>query len=85
MWRSRPLFVRTSPAARIPARWGGNRALRLCLRLQHPHPEPAVYQVVTVEFKVNFLAPASGRVVVARGRVVRAREVHHPLYRERRS
>lgn len=29
-------------------------------------------EVLTVEFKVNFLAPASGTVVVARGHVVRA-------------
>jgi uncharacterized protein (TIGR00369 family) len=33
---------------------------------------PPGTEVLTVEFKVNFLAPASGTVVVARGRVVRA-------------
>jgi uncharacterized protein (TIGR00369 family) len=33
---------------------------------------PPDTEVLSVEFKVNFLAPASGRAVVARGRVVRA-------------
>jgi uncharacterized protein (TIGR00369 family) len=33
---------------------------------------PPGTEVLSVEFKVNFLAPASGTVVVARGRVVRA-------------
>ena len=33
---------------------------------------PPGTEVLTVEFKVNFLAPASGTAVVARGRVVRA-------------
>lgn len=33
---------------------------------------PPGTEVLSIEFKVNFLAPASGTVVVARGRVVRA-------------
>ena len=33
---------------------------------------PAGGDVMTVEFKVNFLAPAAGREFVARGRVVRS-------------
>lgn len=33
---------------------------------------PPGTEVLSVEFKVNFLAPASGTTVVARGRVVRA-------------
>jgi uncharacterized protein (TIGR00369 family) len=32
---------------------------------------PAAAAVLTVEFKVNFLAPAKGREFIARGRVVR--------------
>jgi uncharacterized protein (TIGR00369 family) len=32
---------------------------------------PAGFTVVTAEFKANFLAPARGELVVARGRVVR--------------
>jgi uncharacterized protein (TIGR00369 family) len=33
---------------------------------------PRGTDVITMEFKVNFLSPASGTVVIARGRVVRA-------------
>jgi len=33
---------------------------------------PADTGVVTTEFKINFLAPAAGERIVARGRVVKA-------------
>lgn len=42
---------------------GGYAAMALC---------PPATEVLTVEFKVNFVAPAQGAAIVATGRVVRA-------------